>query len=99
MSLNHFDSSLLESFANKYLKDWLGFHLEIEQVSVVVANLNCLIGSLFVWNVSRRGRSIDIVVRLDLRLILHVVVVIEFDPVVLGHHLLLLLVHFHLLLL
>ena len=99
VGFNHLNTSLLKRFTDKDLKDGLSLHLEIEQIRVVVVHLNRLVGSLFVRNVSSGRRSVNIVVGLDLRLVLHVVVVVEVNPIVLRHHLRLLLVHLHLLLL
>ena len=62
-------------------------------------DLDGLICPFFIRDVSGRRRTVDIVVRLDIRLVDHVVAVVEFEPIVLGH-LHLLLVHLcHLLLL
>ena len=62
-------------------------------------DLDGLICPFFIWDVSGRGRTVDIVVWLDIGLVDHVVAVVEFEPIVLGY-LHLLLVHLsHLLLL
>ena len=62
-------------------------------------DLDGLICSFFIGDVSGRRRTVDIVVRLDVRLVDHVVAVVELEPIMLRH-LHLLLVHLcHLLLL
>lgn len=62
-------------------------------------DLDGLICSFFIGDVSGRRRTVDIVVRLDVGLVNHVVAVVELEPIMLGH-LHLLLVHLcHLLLL
>lgn len=96
--LNHFNPSLLQRLTNKHLQDRLHFQVVVEKVRVYILNLDALISALFIRNVSRRGRPVDVVVWLDLGLINHIVAIVEFNPVV--HwllHLLHLLLRVHLL--
>ena len=97
MLLNHFNASLLQRFAYEHLKDWLDLEVVIEKVRVNVSYLDGLIIALLIRYVSRTRRSIDVVVGIDLRLIDHIVAIVELYPVMHGLHLHLLLLSVHLL--
>ena len=102
VSFDHFDARLFECLANEHLKDGLYLLFVVKQIWIVVLDLDSLVCTLFVGDVLSLRGQVDVIVWLDLAFIDHVVAVIQLDPIVLGHHLdllLLLLVHLHLLLL
>lgn len=76
MLLNHLDACLLEGLSHQDLKDWLNLHLVVKEIGIVVVDLDGNISAFLIRDVCRRRWSIDVIVRLDLRLMLHVVVVI-----------------------
>ena len=82
MGLNYFNASLLERFANEHLKDRFDLQIEIKQVWIDILHLDCLVSAFFIWDVHSTWWSIDVVVRLNLRLIDHPVAIIQFSPVV-----------------
>ena len=97
--LDHLNASLLESFADEDLEDWLSLQVEVKEVRVYVVDLDGLVCPFLIGDVGGRGWSVDVEVWLDIGLVNHVVAVVELKPIVLGH-LHLLLVHLrHLLLL
>ena len=96
MGLNYFNASLLERFANEHLKDRLSLQIEIKQVWIHILHLDRLVSAFFIWDVHSTWWSIDVVIRLNLRLIDHPVAIIQFSPVVhdgRGGHLHVRLVH------
>ena len=76
MLLNYLDACLLERLSHQDLKDWLNLHLVVKEIGIVVVDLDGNISAFLIRDVCRRRWSIDVIVRLDLRLMLHVVVVI-----------------------
>lgn len=76
MLLNYLDACLLEGLSHQDLKDWLNLHLVVKEIGIVVVDLDGNISAFLIRDVCRRRWSIDVIVRLDLRLMLHVVVVI-----------------------
>jgi len=101
---DHLNSSMLKAFSNQNLEDGLGFQVEIEQVEVLVDDLNFLVLSFSVRNENSIRGSVDIIVRLNVKLVHHVLGVAElshdFVTLLLLHHVgLLLLLHLVLLIL
>lgn len=92
MLLNDFNPSLLETLADEHLKDRLSLKVKIEEIWVDILHLNCLIIALFIRNISRTWWSINVIIRFNLRLINHIVTIVQFNPIMHRlHHLLLLL--------
>ena len=76
ITLNHFDACLFKRLTHQDLQDGLNLEVEVKQVWIHVLNLDALVCALFIRNVNSRGRSIDVVIWLDLKLIDHPVVII-----------------------
>jgi hypothetical protein len=69
--------------SNQDLKDGFYLKFKVKEVSVFVINLDLLIISLRVRHEDGRGGSVDVIVRLELVFIYHVLMVAEFLPRVL----------------
>ena len=76
MSFDHLDARLLKGLSDEHLQDRFDLKVVVEEIRVIVMNLDTHISTLFIWDVNGRGRQINIVVRLNLRLIDHIVTII-----------------------
>ena len=92
MLLDHLDPGLFETLADEDLENRLDLEVKVEEVWVDVLHLDGLIGALFVRDVRCTRWPINVVIRLYLRLVDHIVTIVQLDPVMHRlHHLLLLL--------
>ena len=88
--LNDFNPCMFNWLSNKHLQNRLNFIFIIEQVSITVEDLRCLGFSFRVWNQDCIWRTIDVIIRFDVVLVHHVLMVWELFPLVCTLHLLLL---------
>ena len=92
MLLNHLNPGLLETLTDEYLENGLDLEVKVEEIGVDVLHLDGLIGALLIGDISCTWRPINVVIRLYLRLVDHIVTIVQLDPVMHRlHHLLLLL--------
>jgi hypothetical protein len=101
---NNLNSSMFKALSDQDLENGLSFQVEVKQVKVLVNDLDLLVLTLSVGDKDGLGGSVNIVVRLDISLIDHVLSITElsheFVTLLLLHHIsLLLLLHLVLLLL
>ena len=74
--LDHFDASLFNRFANKNLEDRFNLHLIVEKVWFIIINLDSLIGTFLIRDVSGGRWPVDKIVCFDIHLVFHVVEIV-----------------------
>jgi len=93
------DAGVFNCLTHQNLQHWLHLPFKIEQIVITVKYLSEFLVPFFVWDVGGIGSPVDEVVRLDFRLVDHVLVVFQVLPLVsrlVGVHLMLLLFIYHL---
>ena len=85
---NNFNSGVFDRFTNKHLQNRFNFVFIIKQISISVKNLSLFYFTFRIWNQNGIWRSINIIVRLNVVLIDHVLMITQFLPQISTLHLL-----------
>jgi len=91
--LNNLNSCMFYWLSNEYLQNRFNFIFIIKQICITIKNLCCFSFTFRIWNQNCIWWPINIIIRFNIILINHILMIRQFFPLISTLHLLLLHIH------